>query len=53
MLALWLRDCLGLLGLFGMLLVIIVLAGAGVLIGARQPGELWSLPLARGYFAIG
>jgi hypothetical protein len=54
MLAHWRRGCLGLLlGLFGILLVIVVLAGAGVLIGARQPGELWSIPLARGYFAIG
>ena len=54
MLAHWRRGCLGLLlGLFGTLLVLAVLAGAGVLIGARQPGELWSIPIARGYFAIG
>jgi hypothetical protein len=35
------------------LLLVCVLAGAGVLIGLRQPGEVWAVPMRRGYFAIG
>jgi hypothetical protein len=35
------------------LVLVCVLAGAGVLVGLRQPGEVWAVPLRRGYFAIG
>ena len=50
----WWRGCAGvLLVVFSALLVAGVLAGLGVVVGMRQPGQLWAVPLSRGYFAIG
>jgi hypothetical protein len=50
----WRRGCVLLLALpLGGMLLLVVLAGAGILIGARQPGEVWAVPFRRGYFAIG
>ena len=37
----------------GALVLVCVLASAGVLVGLRQPGEVWAVPMRRGYFAIG
>jgi hypothetical protein len=30
-----------------------MLAGAGVMFGIRQPGQIWAVPIRGGYFAIG
>ena len=50
----WRRGCVWLLAVpLGVLVLVCVLAGAGVLIGLRQPGEVWAVPMRRGYFAIG
>ena len=50
----WRRGCVWLLAMpLGTLVLVCVLAGAGVLIGLRQPGEVWAVPMRRGYFAIG
>ena len=50
----WWRGCVWLLAIpLGMLVLVCVLAGAGVLIGLRQPGGVWVVPVQRGYFAIG
>jgi hypothetical protein len=50
----WQGGCLWLLvALLGMLLFLSALAGAGIMIGLRQPGQLWVVPAGGGYFAIG
>jgi hypothetical protein len=50
----WRRGCVWLLAApLGALVLMCVLAGAGVLVGLRQPGEVWAAPMRRGYFAIG
>src|SRR5690349_5965705 len=50
----WRRGCVWLLAVpLGVLVIVCVLAGAGVLIGLRQPGQVWAVPMRRGYFAIG
>ena len=50
----WRRGCVWLLAVpIGMIVLVCVLAGAGVVIGMRQPGEVWAVPMRRGYFAIG
>ena len=50
----WRRGCVWLLAVpLGTLVLVCVLAGAGVLVGLRQPGEVWAVPMRRGYFAIG
>jgi len=50
----WRRGCVWLLAvLLSMIILVSVLAGAGILIGLRQPGEVWAVPMRRGYFAIG
>ncbi|HEU5100159.1 MAG TPA: hypothetical protein VFU22_14120 [Roseiflexaceae bacterium] len=50
----WWRGCVVLLALpLGTLLLLMILAGAGIVIGIRQPGEVWAVPIRRGYFAIG
>jgi hypothetical protein len=54
MIAHWRRGCLGLvMALLGLVIVVGMLAGVGVLVGSRQPGGIWAVPLSRGYFAIG
>ncbi len=54
MIAHWRRGCLGLLlVLLGLAIALGILAGVGVVVGARQPSEIWAVPLSRGYFAIG
>ena len=42
-----------LIALLGTLLLVSVGAGAGILIGVRQPSQIWRIPLGRGYIAIG
>ena len=50
----WRRGCVWLLAVpLGVLVLVCVLAVAGVLIGMRQPSEVWAVPMRRGYFAIG
>ncbi len=50
----WWRGCAGLLlVVFSTLVLAGVLAGVGILFGVRQPGQLWAVPVSRGYFAIG
>ena len=50
----WWRGCAGLLLLaFSTLICAAALAGAGVIVGIRQPGQLWTVPLSHSYFAIG
>jgi hypothetical protein len=50
----WRRGCMWLLVVqLGVLALVSVLLGAGVLVGLRQPGEVWAVPMRRGYFAIG
>jgi hypothetical protein len=50
----WRHGCGWLLSLLlGTLLLVSILAGAGVMFGVRQPGQIWAVPIQRGYFAIG
>ena len=50
----WRRGCVWLLAApLSAIVLVCVLAGAGVLIGLRQPGQVWAVPMRRGYFAIG
>jgi hypothetical protein len=50
----WRRGCVGLLlVMFSTMLLAGVLAGVGLMVGVRQPGQLWAVPVSRGYFAIG
>jgi hypothetical protein len=50
----WWRGCAGLLlVIFGTLVLASVLTGIGIMFGVRQPGQLWAVPVSRGYFAIG
>lgn len=50
----WRRGCMWLLAVpLSAIMLVCVLAGAGVLVGLRQPGEVWAVPMRRGYFAIG
>ena len=49
----WRRGCVWLLAVpIATLMLVCVLAGAGVLVGLRQPGEVWAVPVRRGYFSI-
>jgi hypothetical protein len=48
------RGCVWLLGaLIGTLLIVTALAGIGVMVGVRRPGQLWVVPMGQSYFAIG
>jgi hypothetical protein len=48
------RGCIWLLGvLVATLLLVSTLAGIGIMVGVRQPGQLWAIPVGQGYFAIG
>jgi len=50
----WRRGCAGLLlAVLSTMLIAGVLAGAGLIVGIHQPGQLWVSPVSRGYFAIG
>ena len=50
----WRRGCVWLLAVpMSALVLVCVLAGVGLLVGLRQPGEVWAVPMQRGYFAIG
>jgi hypothetical protein len=50
----WWRGCAGLfLAVFSTVLLAGMLAGVGMVVGVRQPGQLWAVPLNGGYFAIG
>jgi len=50
----WRRGCVWLLAVpISALVLVCVLAGVGLLVGLRQPGEVWAVPMQRGYFAIG
>lgn len=50
----WRRGCAWLLAVpISALVLAGVLAGAGVLVGLRQPNQVWAVPIRRGYFAIG
>jgi hypothetical protein len=39
--------------LLAALVLVTALAGVGILVGVRQPGQLWAVPVGQGYFAIG
>jgi hypothetical protein len=48
------RGCMWVLGvLIGTLLLVSALAGIGIMVGARQPGQLWIVSVGQSYFAIG
>ena len=50
----WRRGCLWFLAApLCALLLVCALACVGILIGLRQPGEVWAIPMRRSYFAIG
>jgi len=54
MISRWRRGCVWLLAVpISVFALVCVLAGAGVLFGLRQPGEVWAVPMQRSYFAIG
>jgi hypothetical protein len=48
------RGCVWLLGaLIGILLLASALVVVGILVGVHQPGQIWAVPVGRGYFAAG
>ena len=50
----WRRGCAGALALvLSALLLVVLLAAAGLFVGLRQPNKIWVLPAGSGYFAIG
>jgi hypothetical protein len=50
----WWRGCIwSLVMLASVFVLVCVLAGVGVLVGVRQPTEVWAVPVRHGYFAIG
>jgi hypothetical protein len=50
----WWRGCVWSLAMMLSVFVLVcVLAGVGVLVGIRQPTEVWAVPMRHGYFAIG